>query len=553
MSLSSVLAGRTIQGEFQEIASTLQDRWGFERVVIASGDENFLCEASWDFLSLLPGFISCFFLSESYKGENRSTIDYFYSRFGKERVNDVFQRYGVDIHWKYGHGFSLSRYDIEVLFLGLGAVHLEDLQEAYTKVCTKKALPWLSAEENRELMAALDNAVSSKREKLSQLNRYEINTLYKFMVPFQSTETIFLNHPPAMEKPKPDWGYGFESLRMAVSISESIRRSNIHFQKEVKKERYYQYRILKSLLSHGLPEGLIIPNARGIHAVHTWVEGGGTYKCFLKALGKDSEHRNIVTYLSTQFFSSVSAPWESILEDLRGAPGVLGIKTTYERTDRILSDPGKGFVDQPYEPTDFAGYSLGGAQAAKDACLFLATGAVHSFFGICNLGCESLLLEKFAERTLTLQKSPRIDFFHHQEDLVHHCGAGHLGLGTSEGQLPIRYHVLAKSSDDATLDLEEGVEEVVETPRVRPHAPGNYLSTLWRLSIAFAGAHNQDLSLKRLSVKVVEDPAQLQSLLDNRPLGFETPRAAVAIGPQDEFVTFWDGVEQERQGSCHLP
>ena len=85
--LTPVSSERNISKELEQVANTLQNAWGFERVAVYWDKDHLHCETHFSFWQLIPTLLSCIF-PDSYMEENRKTINYFREIFGGLRVTD---------------------------------------------------------------------------------------------------------------------------------------------------------------------------------------------------------------------------------------------------------------------------------------------------------------------------------------------------------------------------------------------------------------------------------------------------------------------------------
>lgn len=466
----------TIQADLSQIAGTLEGSWHFNRVVATRDRQGFHCRRGWNWQQLLPAIFSCF-LSDAYRQENSDTVDYFWTIFGRKRIQEISRRHNLHLDFKFNHGIALTRYDVEVIFGSMGDVRVGDLETIFREV---KANPdtylHLAPLKTNQLKTIFADRA------FQDLTKADIDELYNVAVPFQSLETMFMNEVSNDYAHWADRDYSWRGTKTRIYLMEEMRRSGNASQFEC------NIRKIKRILDYHTPtgerDGLLLWDTDGYRFVFKRIDGGGAYKFLLKALTKTETYRSQIAYLGTQFMSYVPDSWQSGLEDFRENIGAGGPVATYYETEYYLHNPSAGFVDTTGEKIDFTGMSLGGAQALRDSCLFIDQ--VRKITAVCNPGIDKNTYRWFAAKTWELTERISLEYIWEKDDLIPLIGDGHLGLGCDPNHVEISVRMLAPITND---------QEVSPLFPERPHRPEGTWDAINRIWASLFGAHVRETTL----------------------------------------------------------
>jgi len=520
--------------EMSQIASSLKDSWNINRIVIQKDEgDSFYCKAAFNLRQLLPDFLSPFF-SEDYRKENRETINYFYKVFGKKRITQIANENSLHIDYKRIHGLALTRSEVEILFVNMGVVTVDTLNQIFEDLKTNPA-SYLSLTE--EQTSSLSGRFC--HHNFSDLTKEDFDILYKIASPFDKIETYFLNNTPEINQHYFERWNTFEGQKKMVYILEDIRR-NSH--SDLGRAQFEcEFRKIKKLISWCVKKGLVLPEPEGYRFVYDKIEGGGSYKVLLKALAKTDSFRSQVCYLSTQSWNSaVSYPWESMIEDAKRDIGGYGIKATYQDTKNYLYNPTYGFVNDADEKVDGLGYSLGGAGLALDFCLFEK---IQKMIAVNNPAVSSDVAIEFANRlnqSQNLSEKRKITYIWDIDDAIPYGGDEFIGVRCNRDQVEIEVDLIRPIENDS---------EVSPTIPKRRRAPDSWWETLKQVKNAFFNIHSRETTIRDYRKNTIKNTSdQLQQLLDteiltNEPYGWEEMRKKIAYfifgdKPEDRFIRF---------------
>jgi pimeloyl-ACP methyl ester carboxylesterase len=534
MSLNSV----QFQNQMQHISTTLKDAWNMQRVLVTESGE---CSTKIDLRTWVPGFLSCLF-SDSYKQENKRTIEYFYHSFGKRRVEQIGKRFGVDFVNKHAHGRALIRGDVEALFAGLADIRITDLEAVMCDIRDNLSrfinLDKIDQEERARLQAAFAGINSA-----CDLSKDQIDAIYRILIPFRDIHTIFLGNIPQKARSGNNRDVTYTGKRNRIFLVESMRR-NLPYLKQFEVD----YRKSKSILSYHTPTGLVIPEKKGYRFVHKMVEGGGAYKIFLKKMHRVQNplHSQVVC-LSTQVLRPVPHRWESLLDDFHPNIGSLGARSTYDDTNLLLNDTTQGFIEQADEKIDLMGHSLGGTHAVRDLALFW--NRIRKVKALCNPGIDKQTAEYISRLSQGDQERKTIDYIWEAGEIIPRIGDCHAGLNANHDNLRVKLRKLSLNG--------EAVQEL-------DRSPSSYLcSRVWEILQSLFGVHMRETTAKvyeqgffaegttdrpyrshSYSTDNHNHRALINRELNNGDRGWEEARTSYCgwLGKKDAFRSFLDQV-----------
>ncbi len=512
-----------IRESLSAIALTLQDASWHERVCIQSAidgqAETISC--AFSFWQWIPSLIA-FIIPDHVAQENRETVDYFFRIFGEKRVYEISKRYDLDLEAKYRSGKNLTKWDVKQLFVGVADVRVEDISDLFEKIKTNPS------EETRALSTRFQNIST-----IEGLTKEDYDELYKVLVPFERMEEIFLNHVPVHSfEIVPD--ASFEGKRHRVHYTETMRRQT-QFERGVA----WDVRLLKRIVHEDMATGVIIPHADGYYQHLKLIKGHGAHKLLFKPLTQAAEFLPKVVYLSTRCAMNRDGVY-SRLEAFHRCIGWKGTKATYRETQRYLNDPSLGFVRQPHEKVELLGYSLGGTQAQRDACLFMDK--VRKVKTLCSPGVDRLTLHEFARR---LQSNPdhiRIDHIAEVDDAVSDLGDGFLGAYCDPAKVKLSHSTLVEADDPSAP--------------INPHrapAPSTYSEMYDKMfTESLLSSHSRETTAQahhRVKIKNAEIATRaslersLKTFLDPERKAWDEKRKQFSQGNNYDFVLYWRNLQ----------
>lgn len=304
-----------ISHQLTQIAGALEGAWNFQRVVIKDELSGFSCTTQAKFWSLLPTWC---WMPQSFQSENRESIGYFYEIFGRRRIEAISQSSHLNLAGKYERGQSLTRWDVKQLFLGLGEVYYEDVHDLFLKVKGEREV------EGRIDTQAQTNLGEMRNRDFNSLSKEEWDRFYACLVPFETIETLFLNHIPRFDLPS------------LLNGDEGIRRQRIYLCEKTRRmgpgldlNKWKAWASKSMLKKGGQKNGLLIPHPEGYFEVYGQLEGGGASILLLKGLQEGL--RSIVKAQGTRTNLSKDSLL-SVLDDFSPEIGLRG----YQRIEQSL-------------------------------------------------------------------------------------------------------------------------------------------------------------------------------------------------------------------------
>lgn len=520
------------QSQWQCIAGLLKDELNCSRFTASvEPGGRFVCRSQVTLFDWVPSFLF-FLLPTWYCEENRSTIQYLFTSFGRERIVKVCRRFGLDINDRYEYGTSLSKRNIEEIFIHLAYVYKEDMIQIFTDIQRARGgyLHLAAADVER-----LQNRFRNK--EFSALDKGDLDEIYKVAVPFTRIETIFLNKPPINLRSGNNKGGDFWETRKVVYFSEWIRRRGPVIEGRPHLSDYYA---LKQLLGPFTPYGLVIPDQNGYRYVWRKEEDGGMMRAvFLQTLtqGQGESFNSQIAFLSTQFFSNAYKKWGGWLEDFRLCMGSHAIIAKFDEWKGLLNPSQKGFLRNASQGIEIIGYSLGGVHAQRLACALLPTEKVKKLTTVCSPGVDSETAGWYRKNHSRFSTVPNIYVVKNKGDCVGDLGDEMLGSGCKDyrGVLSSEYLVPSKHIKpgmsiqsilaervESTVSWFWGVFSILES-LLGPHS--------WEL--LYAGGTSYNISFESDSLGFAN-----RSIFVNKGLGYEEARRSFTFGERREFVNF---------------
>lgn len=476
-----------VDGELKRVARSFQDNWSASRILIVKEKGDIECRVEntfWHWISYLftwwLPFLFCFY-SQSFADDNRRTIDYFLDTFGKERMERISERYGLNLFERRRRGDSLTKGDLEAIFLGIADVRFADFETLFGQI--KGGDPSIGSL-SKELSQSLRDEFQDKTS-LRDLSKRDIDVLWGILAPFSRMQTIFCNRAYKSFFGTAQGGT-FNAIRNRVRYIEEMRRTDFFNVDDVVKrsglrgddatqeiQDRWTTRLIKKIVDDYLPEGVVIPHEKGYHYHYKMINKQGTFKLLLKPVNRHPELRPTIAYLSTRasgFYSLFNAEhWRSRCELLCSDVGVFGTIATYEETKKVLTDPEEGFIEKPGEQVDLIGYSLGGKHAQNDLALFYPL--VHSMTGVCNPASTAAVADWFAERMGSdackyLEINPlHIRYLRHSRDAVADLQDVHLGVDSPSDRVHLSLAIYDELVDDEPFPKEGSMPKLVDPSR----------------------------------------------------------------------------------------
>ena len=564
------IAHETVKQQITKIGVVLNKAKEHDRVVIKQLP-NFEVTYGYHHHQLWPdSFITAISLTsnvfDSYKKENRDTIDYFYKIFGKSRVQNISQQFQAEIETKRNHDLPITKGDIERIFAGVAIIYKEELGQFFTELKRtepQKELLHLSSDDVKTLKNEIQQFQQKSFDDLEfdDLNNQSLKKLYAAMIPFDSIETIFLGNLP--EKPftgSANPKKNFHDFQRLVYTTEKLRREALRIgEKDLASLKTYKLkhriRMTKKLMNNHLPsrkvlfeisEKIVFDTPKGLLYKFALLEAGGAFTIAMKTFKTepDKKFHSCLYFLPTQALNCVPQPWESVVDDLQKEIGALGAKAIYPKiTDEIL-EPTAKFVERD-EKIDILGYSLGGNQAIRIATLLYPTGILRKVFITSNPGIDKKTAALF--KTLVDQKRfpIKLSYSCEADDYTAQYGECHLGLNTDPQLVKIRYrYLISKIKSDQQEIKDYTASEILNFPtRRKCHISG--LRMISMLAKALNTGHSRESyyvegfkehSLRNYSKKgedLTEEDLEIRNkylhrvVLENVDLGFEQQRQEI--------------------------
>lgn len=472
------------------IGNALQKRWNWERVVIDGKRGPRFCKAAGSIHRLIPHWIASRlpgWFGHTYHEENRKTIKHFYALFGYRRMDRISKRFNLNLRERMSAGKALTRGDIEKIFAGIAEVRIEDVEELVQIVQGREKGDLGTVEELAHEM--LQEAFRGK--VVTDLTKGDMDALYRYLVPFDKMETIFLNNTPRFTF-RPQLSSGLKKLHQRLFLCETMRRD------ASLPERIWDVWVAKGFLKRKKQDiGVIIPHPKGYYKVFGELEGEGASFLFLKALQR--ELPSIVKAQGTR----TSATWDafkSILDDFSDEVGTRGVDATEQsllyflgkREDRPpeFDHQYRGITHELFyrdaeEWYKGIAFSLGCANLQH-----MADRHPHLFRLLsltCPPGISAQRCREWSERPM--EEGPSIRYMVEVDDLVHRGGEANLGVGCDSKHTPIE--LVAYAPKEMTRD------EVTALLLHPPALPEMAVFAALAIVKAFTGAHVRQTTLRQ--------------------------------------------------------
>lgn len=449
--------------ELKTISKAFEDNWYPSRVLIIRNKGDLECRVEntfWHWISYIftwwIPFLFCFY-SKEFVEENQQTFEYFFDAFGKDRIERISDRYGLDLMERYRRGDSVTKGDLEAIYLGIADIRFEDLETLLEEINGPKQFV---AHLNQEFTDQLRGEFTGKKT-VYDLSKRQIDVLWGMLSPFSKMETIFFQRP-WKSFVRNEKGGTFNHHRNRIFYIEEMRRTPIFNSEDVKQrttlkapdiqdeiQDRWSIRMMKRIVDDYLPTGVVVPHPKGYHYHYHMINKQGAFKLLFKGINKDPEIRNTVCALSTRatglksFFNMEH--WRSRCEILCSDVGVFGTIATYDETKEYYTNPDKGFVDEYGQLIDLMGYSLGGKHMENDLVLFLPI--IHSLVGICHPGSHAETADWFAERIGSEEcdylddRKLYIKHLRENDDAVFDLQDTHLGVDCDPRRVHVRHSI----------------------------------------------------------------------------------------------------------------
>ncbi len=263
--------------------------------------------------------------------EDQQSLENLNQLIGAQRVYRIFQREELK---KYQEAFNqrqllLDRKVIEIIFLLLGDVRTDDLQEATTK-------------------------------PLSALDPLEIDKLYFSLIPFHRVNNLFFRNIPenAYFDSSRSSGRGLEGLRERIKIQ--LDAIDFYLPSDQTGKWAYEVEVLTSRLAdREMATGQMIRCSSGYFKCEAIFTGKGGYAAFLRDL---REEKTMLVCRGTASRRSATGGLMSGLNNLLIEPGMLAVQALWPQIRTYLSDHNISHID-------LYGKSQGGAQVQYLASL----------------------------------------------------------------------------------------------------------------------------------------------------------------------------------------
>jgi len=353
----------------------------------------------------------------------QTTENYFASVFGRRRAAKLLSK---ERPW-----FSWGKRHIERLFVRSCELHFEDFEELFGEI--KKdasSIRLLSQEESEGLRERF-----KERLEIGQCSDEEMLELYRVLVPFNHIESIFLGQKPELTPVMPEAGVeNFEAMKKRVFVYEFLRREQVT-------EEQRMTLLTKVLSGKEMKKGTVFKGAKhSLYKVYDIVHGGGAFKYFLQPYG-GANREHCVLYRETRPLPNSQGWFQTLLDLLSTCIGRWGVRTTFEKTQKLLTDPKMGFL-QGVDPYVVAvGFSQGGCQLQQDACRGLPYRHITT---IASPGIEKRESEEFAAEMNAgaLQYPQRICHYIEGDDIADQFGEEQLGCGVRGDKCLVEVHLL---------------------------------------------------------------------------------------------------------------
>ncbi|MCH9613918.1 MAG: hypothetical protein SP1CHLAM54_09270 [Chlamydiia bacterium] len=422
----------------EQITRVASRAFWFERVAINNG----LAEFSWSLYDILPvifiDILHALGFGLGIATQNRRVVEFLYESFGQRRIDAISDRFRLSIGYKHTHGISLGRYDIETLFLGLGQVHLTDMQEQYGQ----------------------HQAEFGGRE-FEQLTVEDLRRVYDHCVPMD-VEQLFCHNVPVVDPDTRIHHDTYEGMRLTTYMIDSLHRTPVgSLENTVRQAKRIYHRLLS--------DEIVIPGEGGYRYRSHSIHRAGAFIDFWKPVSRGQNIDKLVTALGTQ-----TGIWDSLFGALRHNVGAGAPMALYTSLRELLTDPAFGFVDDANERVRGLGFSQGGSMMLRLATLFERKFSHLDL--ISDSGVDQATFRRLNERIRDIT-------LHYIWDLGDHvpkCGL-HPGFRVDPSHnVSVNIDLIAKV---------ENQQEVLVRPPAMAEVPDEFLGFLRALKNALLGPH----------------------------------------------------------------
>lgn len=295
----------SVASELKQIYRAFQESSEWSHCVVDQ-TEGFLVESSFSFWDLLPIWLLKIFAPDWYRKQNRASLNYFVDTFGRKRVIEICRRMQINFDEIERLGMPLDRRAVSKLFLGVGNLHLDDIQTVFDFVVAEAPTRFGCAVE-RDARVALHRDFQGK--SFEELTIEDHRRLHPFLVPAPEINTLFFEGVPTFKRGVFDSEY--DELQRGIFVTEKIWRSGAALDEDEWREL-----MAKALVKrHQGQVGVVIPHPRDVFALY------GRY---------DSETADV------SFFESLTGATPSLVKfygmGLSFRPnGILALKEGFDR------------------------------------------------------------------------------------------------------------------------------------------------------------------------------------------------------------------------------
>lgn len=295
-----------------------QKQFGPRRAIV----ENGLIKNKFDFWFWVPSWLRL--CSFSYQKTNKATIQYFYDRFGKNRIKRISQLFNLCIEKENYH---LTASAVRKLMIGLGYVQKDDLKEMLTP-----------------------------GEHLGKVSSERVKQIYETLLPITNPAELCVSDKTIRLVKKR------ELLAKQLNIEEKV--ALMMLMRNDSKIKQMEWENIKAihLIVPTTPVGLVIPQTKGYCYIKEKISFHGGRAFILRAIGKENHKKTIdhqIHFTGTVLNPFAEGSFATIGNDFIPEGVGLGGFASLQKNTRFQSYLGK------FSNARISGYSLGGAIAQK--------------------------------------------------------------------------------------------------------------------------------------------------------------------------------------------
>ncbi len=404
----------------------------------------------------------------------KETYDILNQLFGNKRLHRLCIR--ADISLDAIKESLLTIKELDALFAEAALVTKVDFEELLDEITSDTATRFNIRSRTKDLKNRFQN------KSIETCSLDDLDVLHSLLVPVSSSEKIFLLGTPQVDPASIELSYR-EKQRMLALSCERLRNQILN--KDFSKLETWEYYFAKRLSQPKLPDGLMVRHPNGYLYQSKKIKANGCYKLLFKPLGSQelTPHLLIRGTRGGEPTDKLHHVFFTLREDFTDELGANGVIATYSETKKTLDD-------LEGRKCTIIGYSLGGAQAQRDALLFKEQ--INRLVTVCAPGIDAASNQHFIEK---VDSSPlNFDICHHidAEDFVDEAGEVHLGAGISS---------LKKTSSSIKI-----------FGHISPKTPEQYLDSksLWPIRTRFSDFYSSGI-LGMISYFLTGGQAHLRS------------------------------------------